>query len=232
MRVLFIGNSYTSVNNLPAMIQSLAAAGKRERPFEFVTLAPGGWTLQRHVEDEKSEAPKKIAEGKWDFVVMQEQSQMPFAYPDKTIEYGKKLAELAKEAKATPLWFMTWARENQADKQAAIAKTYNELAKLTESKVLPVGLAWEATRKQRPDLKLYNKDQSHPSSAGTYLAACVFYGVIYGVSPEGLPGKLMTGDPGKMRPLVELPKVDAAFLQKVAWEMVKAKIDAKDPGTK
>src|SRR5689334_14784342 len=33
MRVLFIGNSYTSVNNLPGMVQALAVAAKEKRKF-------------------------------------------------------------------------------------------------------------------------------------------------------------------------------------------------------
>lgn len=35
-------------------------------------------------------------------------------------------------------------------------------------------------------IDLWQDDGSHPTVAGTYLAACVFYGVIFGESPRGL----------------------------------------------
>lgn len=223
VRVLFIGNSYTSVNNLPGMVQALAAAAKEKRKLEFVALTPGGWTLQRHLEDEKSDAKKRIAEGKWDFVVLQEQSQMPFMYPKQTLDFGQKLGALIKESKGKPVMYVTWARENQPENQAEITKTYTELGKALEAVLAPAGPAWEAARKERPALKLYNADQSHPSPAGTYLTACVFYSVIYGKSPAGLPGKLSIAEGGKVRLLADVAKADAALLQKVAWETAKGK---------
>ena len=223
MRVLFIGNSYTSVNNLPGMVQALAVAAKENRRFEFVAVTPGGWSLQQHLDEEKSEAPKKIAEGKWDFVVLQDQSQMPLVYPKVTLDYGGKFGALIKEHKATPLLYMTWARENQSENQAPITKTYTELAKSLECPIAPVGLAWQAARAERKDLVLYNADKSHPSAAGTYLAACVFYATIYGKSPEALPAKLTLQAGGKLRLLADVPQADATFLQKTAWKTVSAK---------
>lgn len=220
MRVLFIGNSYTSVNNLPGMVQAMAAAAKEKRAFEFTTLTPGGWSLQRHVDEEKSEAPKKIAEGKWDFVVLQEQSQMPIVYPKVTLDYGSRLGALIKQHKATPLLYQTWARENQPENQSTINKTYTDLAKALECPIAPVGAAWESARAGRKDLVLYHADKSHPSPAGSYLAACVFFAKIYGKSPEGLPAKLMLQTGGKPRLLADVPQADAIFLQKTAWQTV------------
>lgn len=226
MRVLFIGNSYTSFNNLPGMVQALATAGRQKRPFEFVTIAPGGWTLQRHMDDEKSEAPGKIAEGNWDYVVLQDQSQTPFIFPDATINYGKALGALAKEQDARPLLFVTWSRQKQADKQEAINATYAKLAEQLDAKMAPVGSAWIVVGKEKPALQLYNKDGSHPTPAGSYLAACVFYSVIYDKSPQGLPGRLVRKEANKLIQLCDLLKPDAALLQKAAWETVSAKAPA------
>jgi len=53
---------------------------------------------------------------------------------------------------------------------------------------------------------LYKKDIKHPSLAGTYLAACMFYAAFYQQSPIGLP---YTAD---------LSHADATILQRVAWE--------------
>jgi hypothetical protein len=51
-----------------------------------------------------------------------------------------------------------------------------------------VGYLWSIVRQERPTLELWQADGSHPSVAGTYLAACVFYALIFRQSPEGLPG--------------------------------------------
>ncbi len=217
IRILFVGNSYTSVNNLPAMVRELAAAGKGLRSITVEAVTPGGCSFQRHIDDEKFGTKKAIAEGKWDYVVLQEQSQMPFSFPDATLDYGKRLGALIKEKNARPLLYLTWAREHQQENQKKLNDTYVKLGQALDAAVVPVGPAWEKARAQRSDLPLYLKDQSHPSPAGTYLAACVFHGAIHEQSPVGLPRKIAGAG---NRPLADLPEKDAAFLQAVAWETV------------
>ena len=41
-----------------------------------------------------------------------------------------------------------------------------------------------------PEPELYFSDGSHPSPAGSYLAACTFYATLFHASPVGLPGKV------------------------------------------
>jgi hypothetical protein len=41
-------------------------------------------------------------------------------------------------------------------------------------------------RRDHPEISLWGDDGSHPNGAGTYLAACVFYAVIFRSSPSGL----------------------------------------------
>jgi hypothetical protein len=59
-----------------------------------------------------------------------------------------------------------------------------------------VGYAWFVVRQQDPGIELWQSDQSHPSQAGTYLAACVFYATLFDQSPVGLSyhGGLSDGD--------------------------------------
>ncbi len=230
LRVLFIGNSYTSVNNLPGMIEALATAAKEKRPLQSTAITPGGWSFHQHLLAPDTQTPTAIAQREWDFVVLQEQSQMPFLYPKVTIEHGTKLGQLIKEQKATPLLYMTWARENQPENQEAITKTYTELAKALEAPLAPVGPAWEAARKKRATLKLYTQDKSHPAPAGSYLAACVFYAKFYDRSPVGLPGRLtVKANDNKVRLLADLTGDDARFLQKIAWQTVQGMKEEKKP---
>jgi len=51
--------------------------------------------------------------------------------------------------------------------------------------VVPVGAAWAESWATRPDLHLWHADGSHPSPAGTYLAAAAFYAALTGESCGG-----------------------------------------------
>src|SRR5436190_1748641 len=74
IRVLFIGNSYTYVNDLPRMVAALAQAGK-QRPLVHERETPGGYSFEKHWMDGRAVA--KITGAKWDHVVLQEQSLRP-----------------------------------------------------------------------------------------------------------------------------------------------------------
>ena len=70
--------------------------------------------------------------------------------------------------------------------------------------VFPVGVGFDLVSKLHPGIELYQpdvvgfkhgpeglqpvyaEDVKHPSSAGSYLAACVIYAVLTGHSPQGL----------------------------------------------
>jgi hypothetical protein len=69
-RVLFSGDSYTYVNDLPTTLADLAwSAGYR---VDAVTLANGGESLAGHVSDPSTSST--ISSGKWNWVVLQDQS--------------------------------------------------------------------------------------------------------------------------------------------------------------
>ncbi len=206
--VLFIGNSYTSVNNLPAVLVKLGAADKPAVIFKVAAETPGGVTLQKHLDAGK--AGKKIAEGKWDFVVLQEQSQMPFMAPQQMHAAARKLDELITAAGAKTVFYMTWAKQAQPENFDPIAKAYTDIAAELKSKLAPAGMAWRSALKADPDLKLYQPDGSHPTEAGTYLAACVMYQTL-----TGRPAPATTAD------LKTLTTKQAEELRKIVAEVKK-----------
>ena len=206
LRVLFIGNSYTSVNDLPKMIDELSKTGK-QRPLEISRELRGGYTLEMHWKDGK--AAQKIAAKKWDLVVLQEHSLRPISDRKLMFEYAAKLDAEVKKQGGKTLLYLTWARQGKLDTQATLSKAYLELAKDLKASVAPAGVAWELALKDNDKLVLHQPDKSHPNKAGTYLAACVFYGAIHGKSPEGLPGKIGG-----------LTDEEAKKLQTIAWKAV------------
>jgi uncharacterized protein DUF4886 len=193
-RVLFIGNSYTFVNDLPNTFAKLARAGGHK--VEVGMSAQGGWTLSDHVGS--TETFSILNAAKWSFVVLQEQSQIPSVQQVRNQEMYPAARELVQKIKAigaTPLFFITWAHRdgmpengmpNYESMQSQINYGYVGIAQELNVSVAPVGSAWLTATKEHPELSLWQVDGSHPTEQGTYLAACVFYAVIFHESPIGL----------------------------------------------
>ncbi|HSQ67690.1 MAG TPA: hypothetical protein VLM85_30980, partial [Polyangiaceae bacterium] len=72
IRVLFVGNSHTFVNDLPGALCGLGAASTPPVPLDVTEAVAGGYSLADHLRD--GTAARLIDEGRWDWVVLQEQS--------------------------------------------------------------------------------------------------------------------------------------------------------------
>jgi len=213
-KVLFIGNSYTYYNDLPAMVAGLAAAGGKSLDVHHVTA--GGVTLEWHTQNEA--ALDALRDGVWDFVVLQEHSIRPVQDTSKMFQAVGILQSLIAPTGAQTVLYMTWARKHFPEMQAGLARVYNVLAEEIGARVAPVGLAWEDALLADPSLPLYTDDKSHPTPLGSYLAACVFYATFFGESPVGLPAHLATMG---REVLVDIPEAQARLLQSVAWKVVR-----------
>lgn len=209
VRVLFVGNSYTSANNLPNMLVALAASAKPPVRIQAGRFMKGGYTFGRHAKD--GACRKMISDGQWDVVVLQEQSQMPFVRPKLMHADARKLHAEVQKAGAKTVFFMTWARAHQGEMIEKIAKAYNGIVAELGAMAAPVGRAWQKALAENPKLKLHAADKSHPNAHGTYLAACVFYATFTGRDPRGLAG----GAPKS------ITAADRRFLQRIAWETVR-----------
>lgn len=233
-RVLFIGNSYTYFNNLPEIFAKLAEAGHHGR-VETRMVAPGGWRLKDHWE--QGSARQLLDAEKWDFVVLQDQSTLGMNYwvegkdhvnSDAVFRpYAEKWAAAVHAKGSVPVFFLTWAEKDTPEDQPALNYAYGRAAQETRSLLAPVGIAWDTARRDEPHIGLfYEGHASHPSPAGSYLAACVLYAAIFRQTPIGLPSKIIgmpvnldTEKPetDKSATLVDLTSKDAKSLQTQAW---------------
>jgi hypothetical protein len=130
--------------------------------------------------------------------VLQEQSEIPSVPQLRTQEMypaARLLAGQIRAAGATPLFFIPWAHQNgwpdygmhtYEAMQTQIDQGYLLIASELNAPVVPVGMAWWMARRKDSQLQLWQADDSHPTQQGTYLAACVFYAVIFRQSPIGL----------------------------------------------
>jgi PKD repeat protein len=194
-RVLFLGNSYTGVNNLPQMVHDVALSAGDTLVFDSNT--PGGYTLEAHSIDATSQ--NKIMAGGWDYVVMQGQSQEPITYTSQFNNGGFALYNLVKQYNpcAVTMPYMTWGRKNGDAANCAnfpvmctyqgmdttIRDRYLNLTAGINGEVSPVSVVWNYLRQNYPGIELYQPDESHPSLAGSYAAACCFYASLFKKDP-------------------------------------------------
>lgn len=187
IRLLFIGNSYIYYNDMPSILTELSRASKDSCLIKTQAVTFGGATLQAHWESE--EAHKALKNGVWDYVVLQEQSMFPIQDPAKMHQYVRMFNERIESYGAKTILYLTWARGDAPETQDAISHAYSMIADEISAIIAPVGVAWQAASAQT-ELTLYDDDQSHPTFAGSYLAACVFYSVIMGKEPTRLVAEL------------------------------------------
>jgi hypothetical protein len=213
MRVLFVGNSHTYMNGLPYQVRELvnAAAGREE--CQAWMNAVGGMSLAGHAEEVGTQL--NLTCNPWDFVVLQQQTH-PFAgYAQFAADY-EQLRPHLERSDAEVLLYVTWKRRDAPESdQEELDAAFARLARQRALRVVPVGAAWRRAREVSPEIELYAADGAHASPAGTYLAACVFFGALTGKSPLGLPARISAN--GTV--LAGLPAEHAQALQRIAAEM-------------
>ena len=179
LRVLFVGNSLTHTNDLPAVVATLARGLGTE--IEYETIAPGGVSLEDHWN--AGRVPAELTTGEWDAVVMQ---QGPSALPESQlnlIEWAERLSELAREHGTRPALLTVWPEGYRVNALGDVIVSYANAAKAAGAELYPAGVAWQAAWSQTPKLPLYGPDGFHPSPLGTYLAALVVTAGLTGKQP-------------------------------------------------
>ena len=179
VRMLFIGNSFTTKNDLPTLLSAIAQAGKGIT-IESKVISAGGASLRRHW---NAGAATTITGEKWDHVVFQEQSTLPVKNSNRFHENVREFVPAIKAIGAKMVLFMTWARKKEPENQTLLTDSYNQIGKELEASVVPVGTAWQKLHAKHDKPVLHAEDGSHPTIAGSYLAACTFYATLFGGDP-------------------------------------------------
>lgn len=196
--ILFIGNSLTTANDLPAMIETLARESGGP-PVVTRTIAEGGFSLEDHWN--RGVAQRVIAEGGWSVVVLQ---QGPSALPESQAnlrEYAQKFDSEIRRIGARPAMYMVWPESERESVFDDVAASYTRAAEAVNALLYPVGEAWRIAWRLDSRLPLYGPDGFHPTATATYLAALVIYQQISGRAIVGLPSPISSIDPSTVRVL-------------------------------
>jgi hypothetical protein len=211
MRILFIGNSYTGRNDLPRLLTEIAVSAPVTKVIETEQIIANGASLRQHWN--AGTALEALKRANWDYVILQEQSTLPLKNAQRFHENVHLFdAEIKKYGSQTML-YLTWARQHALETQAALTQATMAIARETGALVAPVGVAWQVVLQAYPELTLYDKDGSHPSPAGSYMAACVFYAVLFNESPVGLA----------IPERIKVSSENGVILQQMAWQTAMAR---------
>ncbi len=187
---------------MPAILEEIALNMGDTLIYEQST--PGGYSFAQHLDN--ATTISKIEAGGWDYVILQEQSQIP-SFPIEQVEedcfpFAADLCDLIElnNPCAEIMFFMTWGREN-GDSQNCVNwppvctyegmddllhERYMMMADQNDALVGAVGAVWRYIRDNNSEIELYNADQSHPSLTGSYAAAVCFYASIFRKDPEDI----------------------------------------------
>lgn len=190
LRLLFIGNSLTYSNDLPAVVKALGAADGVA--VTTMSKAKADFGLQDHWADKRTRAA--VAAGGWDYVVMQ---QGPSSLPDNQANlrrWAQRWANPIRTAGAQPALLMVWPSTSRLRAFPAVDQAYSDAAVAAEAVLLPAGRAWWAAWQLQPGPALYSSDGFHPDPTGTLLAALVVYAGLSGQLPQQLPDELRVGN--------------------------------------
>lgn len=220
VHVLFVGNSYVYYNNLAQMIGLITDSIDVKLMCRKSTA--GGATLTEHWNGAKGLSSRKVIEkGKFDIVVIQDNSMWPIQHPDSVLFNGERFCNLVKQSGAKPYIYNTWARKKTPETQAQINTVYEEVGRRNKATVVPVGNCWAKAMELKPDIELFHPDGSHPSPLGTFLIALSFVKKITGKLPAKLPTVYNYIDrDGETFRIMQLTEADIQFCMKVVQTVI------------
>ena len=219
--ILFIGNSYTHYNDMPEQIfaKIMRAAGYK---VNVVRATKGGWYLidsAKSTDEVGAKVESYFAARNYDYVIMQEQSTCPAATPAKFYTGVRNLTEKIKAEGATPILYGTWGRKTGHSVLAnngwtnesmtwMISAAYEAIGAELGIDVAYAGLAFYDIYTNNKSIEIYDDDKTHPSPAGSYLAAMTIFAKITGM------------DPTTVNYTYSVPHADAEILKEAARKAV------------
>lgn len=170
MKTLFIGNSHTYYNDMPAMYKQICA--EHSIDMDVTMLTKGGMGFDYHAEEKQTRF--NILYGGYDIVVLQHRAH-PMGEIEDMKAGARQIMQWVREAGSRPILYQTWAAKGDEAYQPTMSGVYYELGKELGAEVAPVGDEWQRVQKACPDINLFHTDDRHASPDGSRLAARVIF---------------------------------------------------------
>lgn len=203
MKILFIGNSYTYFNDLPALFRKLAADNGHS--VDVFSVTQGGRKLiafQNPDDPYTEQLNALLAEHEFDIVFVQEYSTLPYLDYDTFYSGAAHIVETVRPHSKRIIFYATWGRKPGCPLLAergwthdsmtkGLADAYTRAAQALDAEVSYAGLKFQKILQTHPEIELYNEDGSHPSYAGSCLAAMTHYRTAFGSPVNNYTGFAM-----------------------------------------
>ncbi|MBR3295234.1 MAG: hypothetical protein IKI62_03140 [Clostridia bacterium] len=203
MKVLFVGNSHTFFNDMPALFARFAEMTTGEKT-EAVMLAYGGRDYKWH-RKEYFAVRYNLLYGGYDYCVLQQVAH-PYPASEETLQYGKELIDICHRTGTTPVIFETWAEKRFPENQQKMIDTCRKLAQDNDPVLAPVGEIWQKVCKRYPDIELYFRDGEHAGLYGDFLVAAVMCRTMTGKISGDVSG-IGIDFMGEIRPDFDMPSM-------------------------
>jgi hypothetical protein len=193
-RILFVGNSLTSANDMPAMLVALAeSAGVSPLPTVDVDWLPDfalvdHWSL--------GNAQGLIGAGHYNFVVLQQGPSSVEVNRDTLRLAAKLFAPVIRATGGMPALLAVWPTIDRLVDFDRATQSYQLAANDVHGYLFPGGEVWRAAWRRNPDLQFYS-DGLHPNALGSYAVALSIFGMLYDRSTVGLPAAFRLRDRGQ-----------------------------------
>ena len=208
--VLFIGNSLTYTNDLPATVAAIAAsAGDTIR----VAMEAGpNLALIDHYNG-ATNALRRISSGGWEFVILQQGPTPPGVCRDSLVLWTKMFDPHIRAVGARTAVFMSWPYAGPLSWFDDIEASFEQAATSVNGAVFPIAEAWRSALRVDASLALYSPDGLHPTAIGTFLTALEIYERVTGKDARTLPAKAFANGVS-----FSLPETTIRALQAAAHE--------------
>ena len=186
-RVLFVGNSLTYANDLPAMVQSLARTAG-DTALRTAVIAEADFALEDHYY--VGTVQRTLERSDWEFVVLQQGTSALPESQQHLRSWTTQFAPLIRAAGAEPVLYQVWPiTSRRFDADAAVTSYFNA-AVAVQGIFAPAGDAFTDALGLDADIGVYSNDGLHPTRRGTYVAALVILSRLIGTAPESLPPRI------------------------------------------
>ena len=196
MNVLFIGNSYTYCNDLDQIFQQLARDNGKQ--VDAYRVTKGGrrlYTYKDAADAITQQLENVLRQRHYDACFIQEQSLLPVRDYESFLSGLTHVVGMVGDRADKLYLYATWGRkqgskdleENGWTPQsmtALLAYAYARAARQIDATVSPVGENFLKVISGHPEIDLHTADLSHPSYAGSCLAALTHYHTLVGEFPE------------------------------------------------
>lgn len=181
MKILFLGNSHTYYNDLPALFKKICKECGKD--VEVNMLAQPSVTYQWHL-DQYTDLRFALVHGGYDYIIMQQAAHEPCPSKEETIADAGRIIEMARAQGVKVIQTLPWARLEIPEEFEKMKDIYYTLCDKYSVKMNPVGHVFEKIVKNHPEIRLHWFDGAHAGPYGSYANALCTYKTIFGDSIE------------------------------------------------